>query len=166
VKLVDRSLREEKLGVYTATARLPKAGVYNVSLLLDSPRVVHCFEAVAKSNPAILSDREVALKLEYLNKDTSLNAGEDYRIRFKLTDTQTRRPSDKLHDVGVMVFLSPGIWQQRQIARPLGDGLYEVTVNVPDTGVYLVFVESPSKRVSYKQLPYLTLHANKTGAQD
>ncbi|HEX2271547.1 MAG TPA: YncE family protein, partial [Pyrinomonadaceae bacterium] len=47
VKVVDRSLREESLGVYSTTARLPKEGIYNVSLLVDSPRVVHCFEAVA-----------------------------------------------------------------------------------------------------------------------
>ena len=52
VRIVDRSLREESAGVYTTTARLPKQGTYNVSMLLDSPRVVHCFEAYATSNPA------------------------------------------------------------------------------------------------------------------
>src|ERR1041384_427730 len=41
VKVVDRSLREEARGIYSTTARLPKEGVYNVSLLLDSPRVVN-----------------------------------------------------------------------------------------------------------------------------
>jgi len=59
----------------------------------------------------------------------------------------------------VLVFLSPGIWQQRNIARALGDGIYEITINVPETGVYLVFVESPSQRLRYRDLPYLTLHA-------
>ena len=51
------------------------------------------------------------------------------------------------------------MWQERQVARSLGDGLYEVTVNVPEAGVYFVFVESPSKRVQYRELPYLMLHA-------
>jgi len=160
VKVVDRSLREETLGVYATTARLPKQGVYNVSLLLDSPRVVHCFEVVAKSNPAIMPDEKTALRIEYLNKDTSLNVGQDYKIRFKLTDTESNKPSSVLKDVGVLMFLPPGNWQQRWIAQPLGDGLYEVTVSVPETGVYLLFVESPSKRVVYRQLPYLTLHAS------
>src|SRR4029079_16965804 len=68
VKVVDRSLREESLGVYSTTARLPKHGVYNVSLLLDSPRVVHCFEATASANPALPADRKTALRIEYLNK--------------------------------------------------------------------------------------------------
>jgi YVTN family beta-propeller protein len=160
VKVVDRSLREEARGVYSTTARLPKEGIYNVSLLLDSPRVVHCFEAVAKSNPAIKSDLKTALRIEYLNKELSLTAGEDYKFRFRLTDTETKQPKSVLQDVGVLTFLPPGSWQQRQIATPLGDGVYEITLNVPETGVYLVFVESPSQRVQYRQLPYVTLHAS------
>jgi hypothetical protein len=159
VRVVDRSLREEALGVYSTTARLPKEGVYNVSVLLDSPRVVHCFEAVAATNPSIKPDRKTALRLEYLNRDASFNVGDEAKIRFRLRDTETNKPSSKINDVGVLVFLAPGMWQERQIARSLGDGLYEVSVKLPEVGVYLVFVESPSKRVPYRELPYLTLHA-------
>lgn len=158
VRVVDRSLREESIGVYSTTARLPKEGIYNVSLLLDSPRVVHCFEAVAAINPALPPDRQTALRIEYLNKDASFNAGQESKIRFRLLDTRTKQPNSNLKDVGVLVFLSPGAWQTRQIARPLGDGIYEVSVSLPETGVYLAFVESPSQRVRYRELPYLTLH--------
>ena len=159
VRIVDRSLREESAGVYTTTARLPKQGTYNVSLLLDSPRVVHCFEAYASNNPLIKEEQKSALRIEYLNKEMALNVQEDYKIRFKLTDTEKKRAKSGLKDVGVLVFLSPGAWAQRQLARSVGDGVYEVTVNVPEAGVYLVFVESPSQRVPYRQLPYMTLHA-------
>ena len=158
VKVVDRSLREETSGVYSTTARLPKAGVYNVSVLLDSPRIVHCFEVAAKSNPAIKEDQPSAFRIEYLNREVPLTATADYKVRFRLTGAQTKR-GVALKDVGVLVFLSPGTWQQRQIARPLGDGVYEITINVPETGVYLLFVESPSQRLKYRDLPYLTLHA-------
>jgi hypothetical protein len=74
---------------------------------------------------------------------------------------QAKRPIS-LKDVGVLVFLSPGTWQQRQIAHSLGDGVYEITLNVPESGVYLLFVESPSQRLKYHDLPYLTLHATAT----
>lgn len=161
VKVVDRSLREEMSGVYSTTARLPKAGIYNVSVLLDSPRIVHCFEVAAKSNPAMKDDQQTAFRVEYLNKETPLTASEDYKVRFRLTDAQKKRPV-VLKDVGVLVFLSPGIWQQRQIAHSLGDGLYEITINVPETGVYLLFIESPGQRLRYRDLPYLTLHASNT----
>ena len=155
VRVVDRSLREESLGVYSTTARLPKEGIYNVSLLLDSPRVVHCFEAVAASNPDIRPDEKTALRIEYLNKGASFNVGEESKIRFRLLDAKTNKPNSKLDDVGVLVFLSPGLWQERKIAQPVGDGVYEVAVNLPESGVYLVFVESPSQRVVYRELPYL-----------
>ena len=161
VKVVDRSLREETSGVYSTTARLPKAGVYNVSVLLDSPRIVHCFEVSAKSNPAIKDDQQTAFRVEYLNREAPLTTSEDYKVRFRLTDTQKKRPV-VLKDVGVLVFLSPGIWQQRQLARSLGDGLYEITINVPETGVYLLFIESPGQHLRYRDLPYLTLHASAT----
>ena len=160
VKVVDRSLREESLGVYSTTTRLPKQGIYNVSLLLDSPRVVHCFEAVASANPNLPADRKTALRIEYLNRDSSFAAGEDAKIRFRLIDTETKKPNKDLRDVGVLLFRPPGSWQTRQIARSLGDGTYEVSVNFPETGVYLVFVESPSKRVTYRELPYLMLHTD------
>jgi YVTN family beta-propeller protein len=158
VKVVDRSLREETAGVYSTTARLPKAGVYNVSVLLDSPRIVHCFEVAAKSNPAIKDDQTTVLGIEYLNRETPLTTTEDYKVRFRLTDVKTKRPV-ALKDVGVLVFLSPGTWQHRQNARSVGDGVYEITINVPETGVYLLFVESPSQKLRYRDLPYLTLHA-------
>jgi hypothetical protein len=161
VMVVDRSLREETLGVYSTTARLPKAGMYNVSVLLDSPRIVHCFEVAAKSNPAIKEEHKTTFQIEYLNRETPLTASEDYKVRFRLTDTQAKRPIT-LKDVGVLVFLSPGRWQQREIARPLGDGTYEITINVPETGVYLLFVESSSQHIHYRDLPYLTLHATAT----
>jgi hypothetical protein len=138
---------------------LPKHGVYNVSLLLDSPRVVHCFEATAKTNPAIVEEDTTTLRLEYLNREVPLVPGQDYKVRFKLTDSAAKTRPNDLKDVGVLVFLSPGSWHDRPIARPVGDGVYEVTLNVPEQGLYLVFVESPSLRIPYRQLPHLTLHA-------
>src|SRR5262249_10804691 len=44
VAVVDRSLREAARGTYTTIARLPTAGMYDLALLLDNPRVAHCFE--------------------------------------------------------------------------------------------------------------------------
>ena len=53
--------------------------------------------------------------------------------------------------------LASGIWQKRDFARSVGDGVYELDINVPQTGLYFVFVESRSQGVSFRQLPHLTL---------
>jgi YVTN family beta-propeller protein len=157
VKVVDRSLREEALGVYATGVRLPKDGTYDISFLLDSPRVVHCFEATAKPDPNAKPEQKAGLRVEYLNGAQPPRAGESYKIRFKLTDTATGRPKDGLDDVRVLFFLAPGVWQTREFAASAGGGVYELEVKVPEDGVYMVFVESLSQGVNFRQLPFLTL---------
>ena len=52
------------------------------------------------------------------------------------------------------------VWQFRgHYCKSLGDGIYELRINVPQTGVYMLFVESTSMGVRYADLPYLMLHA-------
>jgi DNA-binding beta-propeller fold protein YncE len=157
VMVVDRSLREVTSGVYTTTTKLPKSGIYDVAFLLDSPRITHCFEAEAKPNPDVRREKQVAVRVEYLNKDKQLRAGENYKLRFKLSDTATSKAKSDLKDVRVLTFLASGTWQKREFARSVGDGVYELDIRVPQTGLYFVFVESRSQGVNFRQLPYLTL---------
>ena len=157
VMVVDRSLRETTAGVYTTTAKLPKSGIYDVAFLLDSPRITHCFSAEAKPNPEVPREKQVAVRIEYLDRDKQPRIGESYKLRFKLIDTATAKAKSDLTDVHVLTMLSSGTWQKRDFARSLGDGVYELDVRVPQTGVYLVFVESKSQGVSFRQLPSLTL---------
>jgi hypothetical protein len=133
-----------------------------VALLLDSPRVTHCFEARAVDDPAVRRARVGALRVEYLDRERPLRTGSDYRLRFRLFDTATNKPKDGLKDVQVLTFLAPGIWQKRDYAQGAGEGVYELTLNVPQTGVYLIFVESKSQNVSFRQLPHLTLQATQS----
>ena len=157
--VVDRSLREIKPGVYSTTIKLPASGRYDVAFLNDSPRVSHCFNLVAESNPLLKEEKPVALSIEHQVKDKELKVSQDFIFRFKLIDTATGQPKSDLKDVQVLTFLSPGVWQRRDIAKPVGKGIYELTINVPEAGVYMLFVESPSMRVRYTDLPYLMLHA-------
>ena len=160
VLVVDRSLREVRTGVYEAVARLPEGGTYDVALLLDSPRVAHCFEARAAQNPTATQARAVALRVEYLDREKLLPAGSDFKLRFRLLDAATNKPKDGLKDVRVLTFLSPGIWQKRDFAQPAGGGVYELTLTAPESGIYMVFVESQSRGVSFRQLPHLMLQAD------
>src|SRR5688572_24336551 len=164
VTVVDRSLRETTSGVYTTTTKLPKSGVYDVAFLLDSPRVTHCFSAEAKPNPDIPREKKIALRIEYLNKDQQLRVAENFKLRFKLIDAATSRAKSDVKDVRVLTMLSSGTWQKRDFARPVGDGVYELDVKVPQGGVYFIFVGSNSQGVSLRQLPSLTLQTASTTA--
>ena len=157
--VVDRSLREIKPGVYSTTIKLPASGNYDVAFLNDSPRVAHCFDLSAEANPALKEAKPIALRIEHLIKELKLPVGQDFTFRFKLIDTATGDPKSDLKDVQVLTFLTPGIWQHRDIATSLGNGVYEIKIKVPQSGVYMIFVESTSMGVRYKDLPSLTLHA-------
>ena len=159
VLIADRSLREVKSGTYETVTKLPRGGDYDVAFLLDSPRVMHCFEASAAENPSVEHERPVALSVEYLDKEKPLRAGQDFKLRVRLTDKATGKAVDDLKDVQVLTFLSPGVWQRRAVARGTGGGVYELNVNVPEAGLYMVFVESRSAGVAFRQLPYLMLRA-------
>jgi cytochrome oxidase Cu insertion factor (SCO1/SenC/PrrC family)/DNA-binding beta-propeller fold protein YncE len=159
VMVVDRSLREVSSGVYSTTTKLPKSGNYDVAFLLDSPRITHCFNAEAKPNPDVPREKKVAIKVEYLNKEKELRAGENYKLRFKVIDSTTLKPKSDLQDLRVLTLLSSGVWQKRDFARPVGEGVYELDIKVPQSGAYFVFVESRSQGVSFRQLPSLTLKA-------
>jgi YVTN family beta-propeller protein len=160
VLIVDRSLRERDPGEYSALVQLPRSGKYDVAFLLDSPRVVHCFSSEAKSNPALAKKRQQApFRVESLLADKRIKVGEKLRLRFKLTDPVTNEPKVGLRDVRVLTFLAPGIWQKRQWAQSVGDGVYESEITAPEAGVYYVFFECPSLKVAYVQLPHLVLQA-------
>ena len=146
-------------GVYTTTVRLTDPGHYDVAFLLDSPRVVNCFDFTVAENPALPKPTPAAIKIVPVMKDTNLRVGERYNLRFKVIDANSNQPKVNLEDMGVLVFLAPGIWQQREAAKPAGDGVYEMSFVPPQPGVYYVFFQSPSLGFRYSQLPPLTLQA-------
>ena len=159
VLIADRSLRETTPGLYSATVKLPASGRYDVAFLTDSPRIAHCFEAAADPNPLLKEKEAVALRVEHQSKEMRLQVNHDFPLRFKLIETRTNKAKDGLKDVRVLTFIASGTWQRRDIAKSLGNGMYEINLNLPESGVYRVFVESDSMRVRYKDLPGLILQA-------
>jgi len=99
----------------------------------------------------------VALRIEHQIKELKMPVGRNFPLRFKLIDTATNKPKNDLNDVRVLTF--SGAWQRRDIAKSVGDGMYEITLNVPQPGAYVLFFESASMGVRYRDLPQLMLLA-------
>jgi len=162
--VLDNSLRETGPGIYSTTIKLPARGNYDVPFLLDSPRLVNCFEMTIGENPTLPKKAPVALKIEPLAIPAIIKVGETYQLHFKVTDTRSNQLAAKLEDLGVLVFLAPGIWQQRMLARQSSNGTYELSINLPEPGVYYVFFQCPSLEVRYTQIPSLTLEATNSAS--
>ena len=159
--VLDNGLRESAPGEYTTTVRFTGPGRYDVAFLLDSPRLVNCFDVTITENPDLPKQSGPAIKIEPLSDAANARVGENYNLRFKVTDSGSNERKPDLADVGVLVFLAPGIWQQRARATPLGNGLYEVNFVPPQSGVYYVFFQCPSLNVPFNQIAPLTLQAIK-----
>ena len=160
VMVWDRSLRETSPGTYSTTVKLTTDGEYDVAFLLNSPRIVKCFDMSVKPNPDLRkTDERVPFIIQMLIQDSKIRAGEPFTLRFRALDAKTNQPTAGLKDLGVLVFLAPGIWQNRQWAKPGANGVYEISFTPPKAGIYYVFVNCPSLRVQYNQLPHLALEA-------
>jgi len=159
--VLDNSLRETQRGIYESSVRLPMAGVYDVVFLLDAPRLINCFEVSVADNPAFPHKIETAVKIEPLNQPSVTKAGEKFTLRFKVLDAKTGAAKANLKDVTVLVFLAPGIWQQRDLATPTADGAYEMPFVPPQAGVYYIYFQIPALEYQFNQSMPLTLQVAK-----
>ncbi|HYL79347.1 MAG TPA: cytochrome D1 domain-containing protein [Candidatus Acidoferrum sp.] len=160
VLVVDRSLRESSPGVYSTVVRPERSGEYVVAFLLDSPRVLHCIGASVMPNPHMArKDQRAALRVEPLLQERKILAGENFRLQFKVSDVAANQPKVGLKDITVLASLSPGTWQTRTAARPVGEGIYEAAFTPPRAGVYYVFFQIPSLGVRFENIPSLILQA-------
>jgi len=162
--VLDNSLRETSPGVYATTVRLPAKGDYDLAFLLDSPRMVKCFDLAVKENPELPKRAAVPIKIEVIPGDKPLRVGESYQLRFRVLDAVTDKPKADLKDMAVLVLLAPGIWQRRDFARPVGDGVYEMSFVPPREGAYYVYFQALSLGATSNQLPSFTLQATKGDA--
>ena len=155
VAIADRSLKEEKPGLYAANVRIPEAGRYDVAVILESPRVVHCFSVQAEANPAM---REALgqVKVEVLGAPLKVAPGAT-TVRFKVVDPATGEAKRGLSDVSVLHFLAPGRDRTVVAAREAKDGEYEATLSLAKPGAYYLHVGIPSLGVKPGDLPYHTL---------
>ena len=165
VLVLDRGLRETSPGVYTTTVRLNGHGSYDVPFLLDSPRVLNCFDIEVKENPQLAKPKEIPIRIESLGAVPVSYAGENLHLRFRVLDATSGKPRSDLQDVGVLAFLAPGIWQQRGRATPAASGVYEMNFVPPQAGVYYVFFQCPSLGVQFNQLQQWTIEVKERRAQ-
>jgi DNA-binding beta-propeller fold protein YncE len=165
VLVVDRSIREIGSGVYTGRFRVPSGGTYDVAFLLNSPKVLHCFQLTAKDNPRISEDEAASrVTLEVVSKGRRVKVGESVSLRFNLNESVTKAPVADLEGIYALARQTAGNWHQRYAAKPLGDGLYEIDLVVPRAGLYNLFFAVPSLNMGYDKFPNLHLQATADSA--
>lgn len=166
VLVVDRSLKQRSPGVYETTAKLTRAGLYSVAFLMDSPRITHCFPVQVEANPDLAAARESEpVHVEPLIRNRMVRVGERTRLQFRLSDPKTKEPKVGGIDVSAVIF-APGVWQNRQAAKEVDAGLYEIEFEPPQSGVYYVYLESPSLGLKLDNPHYVILQASEQSQKE
>jgi YVTN family beta-propeller protein len=158
VMLVDHSLSEVEPGTYTIPVKLRRAGRFDVPMLIDQPRITNCFAVEVADSPN--AEKQIArtpIASEVLFKGQTFKPGEPVKLRFKIVDSITREPVTGINDVRVLTFEPPGVWQQRQFAKEVEKGIYEVTQVFPESGLYRMMIAVESKGVRYADLPFTNI---------
>ncbi|UTG93919.1 YncE family protein [Geobacter sulfurreducens] len=167
VNVINRQLRQNMPGVFSSRVKIPLAGTYDVAVLLDSPRIVQCFEFSADANPALQRLKtERPVMVEFVGSALRVEAGRESVVRFRVTDPVTHEPVADLRDLIVVTSLVPtGAWRQQLVSRPVGNGIYEVTFTARKVGIYSFNFAIPSLKVKLYQLAGMMIHAVETPAE-
>jgi YVTN family beta-propeller protein len=153
--ILDNSLAEVAPGVYSVPVKLTRAGNFNVPFLINQPQVVNCFQLSVNESPnKEINLARAAIQIEPLFKGAQFKAGETVKIRFKITDSATGQPINGLEDVRVLAFEPPGLWQQRQWAKDVGKGIYEIEQSFPHDGIFHMMIEISSRGTDFSSLPF------------
>jgi len=152
--ILDRSLAEVAPGVFSVPVRLKTGGRFDVSVLTGQPRISHCFQMEVASTPESEKlNSGVSVAAKALFDGQQFKAGESVTLRFRVNDSSTGQPLKGLGDVQVLAFEPPGIWQQRQWAKEVGEGEYEITQTFPRPGLYKIMLRVQSRGVAFADLP-------------
>jgi YVTN family beta-propeller protein len=154
--IVDRSLRQTERGAYSTIARLPRAGVYDLTLLLDSPRVAHCFALDATDGFGVDVS---ATRLEPVTLPRTVPVGSPVALAFRATRSGAQPVVAKSAVATALVILSPGSWYQRVPMVPAGDGTWRLEFVPPRAGAYLVAFDAPDLGLDVDSGPHFSLEA-------
>ncbi|MBX3236513.1 MAG: YncE family protein [Nitrospiraceae bacterium] len=151
IVMLDRSLKEVAPGTYRVPVTFPKGGRFDVPLLLEQPRLSHCFQVTVQESPGqtLSSASRRPPTVQALPGEVPVTAKQPTALLFKLLDPSTSLPIMGLTDVQVLLVEPPGVWQQRHWAKELEGGTYSVTSSFPHAGDFTVMVQAPSRHLRF-----------------
>ena len=156
IRTVARGMRETAPGVYEATVSLDRSGDYELVMRIQEPYWLGCQGFSIVPDPSM--HKADAVRIEALGEPV-LRVGSN-KVIVRVTRAADGSPVPALSDLGVQL-ASPAGWGRRVVGKPLGDGTYEVAVDVPEDGIVYFSFEVPSQGVRLRDRAPITY---RTGA--
>jgi hypothetical protein len=108
-----------------------------VPVFVDQPRITACFQVTIRDTKVSNKTAQSGVvSVQPLHLSQALTSGVPVELAFKLTYAEGAEAFMSERDLDVTIFKAPGVWQKHSTARPLGGGVYEVTLIFPGPGQY------------------------------
>jgi YVTN family beta-propeller protein len=148
--ILDRSLKETAPGIFEAPVAIEKPGNYDVAVMLDQPRMIHCFTAKFEGNmPSPKATEQTKVKLEFLPLEAQVLPNAQTLLSFKLLDADSGKPISGIQDARLLAFEPPGLWQKREWLQEIAEGTYQASISFPHEGNFNVLVEATSRGLEF-----------------
>ncbi|MCO7595598.1 MULTISPECIES: cytochrome D1 [Pseudomonas] len=153
--VIDRSLRELAPGVYGSTVKMPAAGTFDVAFLLNQPQIIHCFSTDVAAVPGAAARRK-GVHAEFLGSDQPAIQHSPFvaRVRILGSDGQPRLG---LRDLSLRYFLAPSSMPRSLPLEEIGDGVYQVSLQLAEAGAWYLHLQSPSLGRKFTEENYTSL---------
>ncbi len=154
--VIDQSMRETAPGRHETRLQLERGGRYTLAVVVDSPRLVRCFDLAVDDTGATPEGRRLDIQLEAAQPGEA-RAGEALPLRVRVADADTGEAVTGLTDVQVMALQLPGVAQQRRFAQEQSPGVYALTEKLPRAGTWRLTVQIASRGLAFERSPALEL---------
>jgi hypothetical protein len=125
-------------------------------VLLDSPRVAHCFVLNAPAGSDILPG---ALTLEPVTLPHVVPAGAPVALAFRVAGSSKQQAAAEPAGMTALAILAPGSWFERVPMTQAQDGTWRLQFTPLRAGVYLLTFEAPALDLDVSTSPHFTVEA-------
>ncbi len=163
VLLFDRTLRERAPGEYVAPAGLLSGGLWELAVLVESPRVGACVR-VERPGPA---REQTVRRLEItplFDRERSLAAGERATLELEVKDVAAGTPVGP-EELDARVVQLPGTWSQRPAVTQTGRGTVRLSFVPPRAGQLQLVLAAPARGVPFSAQPPMTLKVRRASEE-
>jgi YVTN family beta-propeller protein len=166
VMVIDRSIKEKGDGIYETVARLGFPGVYDLSIFNNVPLIMECFQVNVLPDPVIEKEKAQSLfgqlSVKYQPHNTRPVAGETVTLTFQMIDIKTSQPVSGLRDIRLKDIMTEQNKNKQTNAKETAvNGTYTADIEFADPGLYYVYIECPSRGLTYNNSQFLILYATK-----
>ncbi len=143
ILIADSGLRETAPGHYSAETEIRQGGKIMVPVVVDQPRLTHCFITSFDVPQKAGSENLQAAQVLPIGKMDLVAASSDLNLRFQLLDANAHAFQESGHTIQARLVEQTGGWTAKRTLVTDQHGTFQMKVILPQAGIYFVSFRLP-----------------------